>query len=107
MTNNPFWAGSATLTISLFDVDPYSIGATALASGTVLATNGSGAWVDAYWPAVAVTPGQTYWIEYAEPGVNSICFQGNFGFDAYTGGEFYYQGAPYCLATLLPALAQP
>lgn len=95
ITNNPGWFGSATLTISLFDVDPYSAGATALASNTVLVTNGSGAYADAYWPAVAVTPGQTYWIEYAEPGVNSICFQGNLGFDAYTGGEMYYQGAPF------------
>lgn len=95
VTDNPGWFGSETLTVSLYDVDPYSIGAIPMASSTVLATNGSGLWVDAYWPAVSVNPGQTYWIEYADAGVNSICFQGNLGFDAYTGGEFYYQGAPF------------
>lgn len=95
VTDNLGWFGTANLTIALYDVDPYSAGATPLASSTVVATNGSGAWVDAFWPAVAVTPGQTYWIEYWEPGITSICFQGNLGFDAYTGGEFYYQGAPF------------
>ncbi|PCJ52193.1 MAG: hypothetical protein COA70_12735 [Planctomycetota bacterium] len=64
-------------------------------SSTVLATNGSGIWVDAFWPAVSVTPGQTYWIDWVDMGATSICVQGHLGFDAYTSGEFYYLGAPF------------
>ena len=97
MTSSSGWTGTATLTVSLYDVDPYSPAAIPLASATGSFTNGSGAWVDVYWPAVAVTPGQTYWVDWVDTGAVSICFQGHLGFDAYTGGEFYYQGAPFFL----------
>lgn len=97
ITDNAGWSGSEVVTMNLYDVDPYSIGATPIATATDTVTQGPGfgGWFDMYWPAVPVTPGQTYWFEFADSGINSICLQGHLGFDAYPNGEFYYQGAPF------------
>jgi len=49
-----------TVTIELWTALPNVIGATRLAQESDLGTQGE--WVDVFWPAVAVTPGQTYYL---------------------------------------------
>jgi hypothetical protein len=55
-------SGTGDITISLWDNLP-NAGGNQLATGTVNASlSGSWIWVDVFWPGVAVTPGDTYYL---------------------------------------------
>lgn len=72
------------------------VGAVLIASGTQSYTIGAGAmsWVDAFWTAVSVTPGTTYFVDYGSSNSSNrfgrFCCTGNpLPSLAYVGGDLY------------------
>jgi PEP-CTERM motif len=80
-------------------------GAVLIASGTQSYTIGSGAtgWVDAFWSAVSVTPGTTYFLDYGSTNVNNrfgrFCCTKPIPSLAYVGGDLYRGNSPSTSAT--------
>ena len=58
-------SGLSNITISLWSLLPNQSGATLLASATG-ANSSNNHWFDVFWPAVAVTPGATYFLVFNE-----------------------------------------
>jgi len=78
------WGGAEDVTISLYDALP-NAGGTQLATGTVLGNPGT--YVDVFWPAVPVTPGNTYYIVFTS-NLQSMCVAGDTN-DPYPDGQVY------------------
>jgi hypothetical protein len=86
--------GSAeTLTFSLYEGGLPGQGGTMIASATGLVS--PGVWTDLFWPAVAVTPGNTYYLDLSPTA--SMCYAGSTS-NPYAGGQVYansgYGGFP-------------
>lgn len=75
------------LTLTLYDALPSS-GGTALATGTTVA-DGTGVWLDVFWPITAVVPGDTYFI--GVTGSADECLNGALS-NVYLGGNTFSGG---------------
>ena len=75
---------SETLTISLYEGGLPGQGGTMIASGTGTAT--PGLWFDVFWTPVAVTPGNTYYLDFSV--TVSMCYAGDTA-NPYAGGQVY------------------
>ncbi|MEH6756877.1 MAG: PEPxxWA-CTERM sorting domain-containing protein [Parasphingorhabdus sp.] len=72
------------VTISLWDLLPNAFGASQLATGSVLGTQGS--WADVFWTPVAIVAGQTYFLAFG--GNTSLGISGDTS-NPYANGQTY------------------
>ena len=76
-----------TVTIGVWDNLPNQVGSTLLASASGLATSNS--FFDVFWSPVAVTPGQTYFLDFAGANTSFII---RADLDVYPNGNTFYKG---------------
>lgn len=83
------YTGSGTMTVQLWNALPSQSGANLLASGTgaVTPTDANGAWFDAFWAPVSVTPGQQYFLAIASNAGGETTSPWG---DPYPAGQAYY-----------------
>jgi hypothetical protein len=80
-----------TVTLTLWDVNPYLDNSNPLATGSTTFSTGGG--VSVYWTPVAVTPGNTYFLQLSTTGqIQQIDYSTN---DQYANGVLYVDNTPW------------
>jgi hypothetical protein len=91
-------SASGTLTMQLWSGRPDFSASALLASGTVPfiapIERNAGMWVDVFWAAVGVTPGQEYFLAFQTNPIQGLVNTFTDG-DVYTGGDVVYSATTY------------